>query len=140
MIKENENLAEITKELGKLLLEFHENLQKAENKIKELQKPKAFKVITLCGSTKFKEQFENVNAQLTMEGNVVISVGVFGHANKVEFSEGQKEQLDQIHFQKIDMADEVFIINVGGYIGSSTKREIEYAKLKGIPVRYLEEV
>lgn len=98
------------------------------------------KVITLCGSTKFKRQFEEVNAKFTMAGNVVISVGVFGHANKVEFTEGQKEQLDKIHLQKIDMADEIFVINVGGYIGSSTLNEIKYAKSKGKPVRYLEEL
>lgn len=97
------------------------------------------KVITLCGSTKFKEQFEEVNAQLTMAGYVVISVGVFGHADKVEFTDGQKEQLDKVHLQKIDMADEIFVINVGGYIGSSTFKEIFYAKSQFKPVFYLEE-
>ena len=108
--------------------------------IKYLKPSKPFKTITLCGSTKFKQQFEEANARLTMEGNVVISVGVFGHANQVEFSEGQKEQLDKIHLQKIDMADEIFVINVCGYIGESTRREIKYAQEKGIPVKYLEEL
>lgn len=97
-------------------------------------------MITLCGSTKFRQQFEEINARLTMGGNVVISVGVFGHANNVEFSEGQKEKLDKIHFQKIDMADEIFVINVGGYIGSSTKREIEYARSQNKTVKFLEAV
>ena len=136
----DETLETAAGELGRLAINLQIDLQKAENRIKELSKPKEFKVITLCGSTKFKEQFEEVNAKLTMEGNVVISVGVFGHANKVKFTEGQKEQLDKIHLQKIDMADEIFVVNVNGYIGSSTKNEIAYAKRQGIPVRYLEEI
>ena len=135
----DEHFKDIAEELGGLAFDLQMDLQRAENRIKELRKPKEFKVITLCGSTKFKDQFEEANVKLTMEGNVVISVGVFGHANKVEFTEGQKEKLDKIHLQKIDMADEIFVINVGGYIGSSTKNEIKYAKLQGIPVNYLEE-
>ena len=98
---------------------------------------KDFKVITLCGSTKFKEEFNKKNAELTLAGNVVISVGVFGHSDGVEITDEQKEQLDKIHFQKIDMADEIFVINVNGYIGSSTKREIDYAKKQDKKVRYL---
>lgn len=97
-----------------------------------------FKVITLCGSTKFQKEFEDVNEKLTMEGNVVISVGVFGHSKGIKLSDKEKFELDLIHLKKIDLADEVFVINVGGYIGSSTKREIEYAEFKGKNVRYLE--
>ena len=48
--------------------------------------------------------------------------------------------LDDMHKRKIDMADEIFVINVGGYIGSSTKSEIEYAKANGREVRYLEQI
>ena len=99
-----------------------------------------FKVITLCGSTKFQKEFEDVNERLTMEGNVVISVGVFGHSKGIELSPEEKYELDLIHLKKIDLADEIFVINVGGYIGSSTKREIEYAKLKGKSISYLEDV
>ena len=97
-----------------------------------------FKVITLCGSTRFKEQFLEQQKRLTLEGNVVISVGLFGHSGDEEvWKPGMKEMLDKMHFQKIDMADEIFVINVGGYIGDSTKREISYAKASGKPVRYL---
>lgn len=99
---------------------------------------KKFKVITLCGSTKFQQEFEDANERLTMEGNVVISVGVFGHSKGIVLSEEQKEELDAIHFQKIDMADEIFVINVGGYVGSSTKREIAYAEQTGKLVNHLE--
>lgn len=100
-----------------------------------------YKVITLCGSTKFKEEYLNAQKQLTLEGNIVISVGLFGHSgdNKV-WSEGTKDMLDDMHKRKIDMADEIFVINVGGYIGESTRSEIEYAKSTGKGVKFLEQL
>ena len=99
-----------------------------------------YKVITLCGSTRFKNQFLQEQKRLTLEGNIVISVGLFGHSGDDEvWSKGTKEMLDDMHKRKIDMADEIFVINVGGYIGSSTKGEIEYAKASGKPVKYLEQ-
>ena len=94
-------------------------------------------VITLCGSTKFKEEFERVNRELTLAGNVVISVGCFGHSGD-NVTDEQKVMLDEIHKQKIDMADAIFVINKDGYIGSSTKSEIEYAKAHGKVIYYLE--
>lgn len=100
-----------------------------------------YKVITLCGSTKFKQQFYEVQKKLTLEGNIVISVGLFGHSGDDEvWSEGTKEMLDDMHKRKIDMADEIFVINVDGYIGTSTKSEIEYAKKMGKVVNYLENI
>ena len=96
-----------------------------------------YKVITLCGSTRFKEDFERVNRELTLQGNIVISVGCFGHSGD-KFTEDQKVMLDDIHKRKIDMADEIYVINVNGYIGDSTKSEIEYAKAHGKKVKYLE--
>ncbi len=99
-----------------------------------------YKIITLCGSTRFKDQFIEAQKRLTLEGNIVISVGLFGHSGDKEvWTEGTKEMLDDMHKRKIDMADEIFVINVGGYIGSSTRSEIEYAKSTGKAVRYLEE-
>lgn len=98
-----------------------------------------YKVITLCGSTKFKEQYLEAQKRLTLEGNIVISVGLFGHSGDNEvWAEGTKAMLDDMHLRKIDMADEVFVINVGGYIGSSTRNEIKYAMEHGKEVRYLE--
>ena len=107
-----------------------------------------YKVITLCGSTRFKEAFMEVQKKLTLDGNIVISVGLFGHSGDNEVWEGMTEDtltktkimLDDMHKRKIDMADEIFVVNVGGYIGSSTKSEIEYAIKTGKAVRYLEEV
>ena len=99
-----------------------------------------YKVITLCGSTKFKDAFMEAQKRLTLEGNIVISVGMFGHSGDDEvWKEGTKEMLDDMHKRKIDMADEIYVINVGGYIGESTKSEIEYARKNGKAVRYLEE-
>ena len=98
-----------------------------------------YKVITLCGSTKFKEAYLKAQKDLTLQGNIVISVGLFGHSGDNEvWTEGTKAMLDDMHKRKIDMADEIFVINVGGYIGSSTRSEIEYAEAAGKPVRYLE--
>lgn len=98
-----------------------------------------YKVITLCGSTRFKEAFIEAQKRLTLEGNIVISVGLFGHSGDEEaWTEGTKEMLDDMHKRKIDMADGIFVINVGGYIGSSTQSEIEYARETGKVVRFLE--
>jgi hypothetical protein len=100
-----------------------------------------FKIITLCGSTKFKEQFIEQQKRLTLEGNIVISVGLFGHSGDSEvWSEGTKEMLDEMHKRKIDLADEIFVINVDGYIGKSTMSEIAYATLMNKVVNYLESI
>jgi hypothetical protein len=97
-----------------------------------------YKVITLCGSTKFKDAFMEMQKQLTLKGFIVISVGMFGHCGDNEvWTEGTKEMLDDMHKRKIDMADEIYVVNVDGYIGSSTKSEIEYALATGKKVNYL---
>ena len=108
---------------------------------------KDYKIITLCGSTKFKDEFMKAQKDLTLQGNIVISVGLFGHSGDNEVWENMddgtltktKIMLDDMHKRKIDMADEIFVINVGGYIGESTRSEIEYAKSTGKVVNYLEE-
>ena len=105
-----------------------------------------YKVITLCGSTKFKDEFYKAQKELTLKGYIVISVGLFGHSGDAEVWENMdegtltktKEMLDDMHKRKIDMADEIYVINVGGYIGDSTKSEIEYAQKTGKKVNYLE--
>lgn len=105
-----------------------------------------YKVITLCGSTRFKDQFLETQKKLTLQGNIVISVGLFGHSGDQEVWENMeegtltktKQMLDDMHRHKIDMADEIFVINVGGYIGASTQLEIAYALAAGKQVTYLE--
>lgn len=100
-----------------------------------------YKVITLCGSTRFKDEFLQAQKQLTLEGNIVISVGLFGHAEG-EFGNvitpDIKVMLDDIHKRKIDMSDEIYVINKNGYIGESTKSEIGYAIKTGKRINYLE--
>lgn len=105
-----------------------------------------YKVITLCGSTRFKDAFMETQKRLTLEGNIVISVGLFGHSGDHEVWENldegtltkTKKMLDDMHLRKIDMADEIYVINVDGYIGSSTRAEIAYAKASGKTISYLE--
>ena len=98
-----------------------------------------YKIGTLCGSTRFKEQFLEAQKRLTLEGSIVISVGLFGHSGDDDvWKPGVKEMLDDMHLRKIDLADEIFVINVGGYIGESTRREIAYAEKTGKAIKYLE--
>ena len=107
-----------------------------------------YKVVTLCGSTRFREQFMQAQKDLTLQGNIVISVGLYGHAGDSEVWENMdegtltktKEMLGDMHKRKIDMSDEIFVINVNGYIGDSTKSEIKYAKETGKIVNYLEKI
>lgn len=107
-----------------------------------------YPVITLCGSTRFKDEFMEAQKRLTLGGNIVISVGLFGHTGDQEVWENMdegtltdtKEMIDDMHKRKIDMADGIYVINVGGYIGESTSSEIEYAKKHGKMVTYLEAI
>lgn len=104
---------------------------KLKNKLEEMN------VITLCGSTKYKNEFLMVNKWLTLQGNIVISVSMFGHVDKEPLLQSEKIILDAIHKGKIDLANEIFVVNVNGYIGGSTKSEIEYADSKGKKIRFL---
>jgi hypothetical protein len=102
------------------------------------------KIVVLCGSTRFYQQFQRANYEETMAGNIVLSVGFYMHRSEAAHGEKwgctieQKIALDELHKRKIDLADEVFVLNVGGYIGESTRSEIEYAQALGMPIRYLE--
>jgi hypothetical protein len=105
------------------------------------------KIVCLCGSTRFYDQFQKSNYEETMAGNIVLSVGFYPHAQKemhhsedVGCTPEQKIKLDELHKQKIDLADEVLVLNVGGYIGSSTRSEIEHAESHGKMIRYLEAI
>lgn len=104
-----------------------------------MKKPK---IVVLCGSTKFRDEFHKENRRLTLEGCIVLGPGVFGHADDLEepITDEQKKALDDLHLHKIDIAKEVFVINVGGYIGESTRREIEYAQHRQKKIVYLSQV
>ena len=101
------------------------------------------KIVCLCGSTKFMEAFQQANLKETLAGRIVLSVGCNTKSDsdlmKIgELTEELKVKLDELHKRKIDLADEILVLNVGGYIGESTKSEIEYAKQNGKGIRYLE--
>jgi hypothetical protein len=99
------------------------------------------KVITLCGLTKFEAEFAEVNQRLTMEGCVVISLGMFQPplSAGLRLDNGQlgpEGRLGDVHVQEIRMADDVYIGDPVGYLGESTRREVAYAESLGKPVRY----
>jgi hypothetical protein len=102
------------------------------------------RIVCLCGSTRFYREYVEANYAETMKGRIVLSVGFYPHATSVMHGEGvgvtpeQKVALDELHLRKIDLADEVLILNVDGYVGQSTARELEYARGQGKAVRFLE--
>lgn len=102
-------------------------------------------IICLCGSTRFFDEFQRANYELTMQGKIVLSVGFYphasaehGHGEGVGHDSDKKVMLDELHKRKIDLADRVHVLNVGGYIGDSTRSEITYAEKHSVPVTYLE--
>ena len=96
-------------------------------------------IITLCGSTKFKKEFEEAAKELSLKGSIILTVSFFTHADNIEITEEQKKMLDALHMRKISISDEIFVINKGGYIGFSTGNEINFAWSREIPVKYLED-
>ena len=98
------------------------------------------KIVCLCGSTKFLAQYLDANRSETMAGNIVLTVGCFNRVDTHSLSLQEKELLDELHKRKIDLADEILVINVDGYVGESTASEIDYAKKQGKLVRWLEPV
>lgn len=139
------------------LLGYSQALRSAASELASLQAqnvggdegraPSAPPVVTLCGSSRFPDAFALANMHLTMEGCVVIGLSCFGHADqptgaKFLTSDGGensplKQLLGQMHFRKIDISDAIYVVNPGGYVGSSTKREIEYARSKGKAVKWM---
>lgn len=104
-------------------------------------------ITTLCGSTRFPEAFALANMHLSLEGRIVIGLGLMGHADEPRgarhlTSDGDettpiKQGLDTLHFAKIDLADGIYVVNVGGYVGSSTRREIQHARSTGKAVEWM---
>ncbi|MGL4610944.1 MAG: hypothetical protein ACRCYY_14915 [Trueperaceae bacterium] len=102
-------------------------------------------IVCLCGSSKFYKEFQEINARETLAGNIVLSIAnlakseadYFANLSEQE-SERLKTTLDELHRRKIELADEVFIVNKDGYMGESTNRELEYAEQLGKKIRWLE--
>lgn len=101
---------------------------------------KRFRIVTLCGSTRYKDEFMKVAERLTLEGNVVLGPCVFTKSpdsNTIEPSDDMLQRLEEVHFAKIDMSDEIFVVNKDGYIGDGTLKEIQYAVDHNKLVRFL---
>lgn len=101
------------------------------------------RIVCLCGSTRFKAAYDQANYEETCAGKIVLSVGFYPHqkdehGEEVGCDPDLKVRLDRLHFRKIELADEVLILNVGGYIGESTRRELNHAWRLGKHVRFLE--
>lgn len=104
-------------------------------------------IITLCGSSRFPEAFEIVNMHLSLLGHTVIGLGMYGHADKPsgsrfltsdgDLNNDPKQELDELHKRKIDLADAIFVVNPGNYIGESTLSEIDYASTNGKEIYFL---
>lgn len=104
-------------------------------------------IYTLCGSTRFPDAHEIANMHLSLQGHVVIPLSMYGHTDRPtgakflcsdgDESTDEKQTLDRLHFMKIDLCDAIFVINVGGYVGDSTRREIDYAYAQRKLVQYM---
>ncbi len=113
------------------------HIEAQAGEIERLQIRFAAPVVCMCGSTRFKQAWISENARLTGEGNIVLAVGLWGHHERVFPDAETKARLDALHKRKIDLCDWVWVLDMGGYIGESTRSEIEYAESHGKPVRYL---
>ena len=85
-------------------------------------------VITICGSTRFKNEIFEAARQLTLDNHIVLAPFVFHHTDDEEMSKELKIRLDNLHKEKINMSDAIFVVNVDGYIGESTYGEIDWAQ------------
>jgi hypothetical protein len=95
------------------------------------------KIVCLIGSTKFKKEFEEATLNLGLKGYIVLSVICYNHGDLVGLSREEKTAADELHHRKIELADEIYVINPGGYIGSSSAGEITYAERLEKPISYL---
>lgn len=102
-------------------------------------KPRERKIITICGSSKFKDEILNKQQELTLDNWLVFFDGVFEHADNINLTKEQKENLNNLHKEKIRISDAIYVVNKNGYIGESTKSEIEFAKQHNKKVYYLED-
>lgn len=123
------------------MINQEDNLITLDNLLVLKDRQKKPVIVCLCGSTRFSQAYQEMNLRETLAGNIVLSIGINTKSDDDLIKAGwkiDKEALDTLHLHKIDLADEVLILNVGGYTGESTRREIEYALLKNKHIRWLE--
>lgn len=148
MCKIDDAVKDCAKRLRNICLAAYEDTGLTPEEVAELAQAKNEKpkIVCLCGSTRFYEEFQRANYDLTMKGEIVLSVGFYphsarqAHGEEIGCTSEQKMRLDELHKRKIDICDYVFVLNKDGYIGESTRSEIEYAINLGKPVSYLEAV
>lgn len=133
--REVQNFMKKARENKKEFLRKQEENMKKEKDLLVKEKPK---VITMCGSTKWKDDYMREYRRLVFEGNIVIASLIFSHADGESTTKEQKDFLDQLHLRKIDISDAIFVVNPGNYIGRSTINEIFYAHDHNKEVIYLE--
>ena len=95
------------------------------------------KIVTICGSMKFKNKMMEIAKELEIKNRYVVIQCIYSSDN---FSEKEQQTLADLHYNKIEISDAIYVINVNVYIGSSTSKEIEYAKKLGKEVMYLEPI
>ena len=95
-------------------------------------------IVAIIGSTRFKDFHMGAAQRETLRGNIVLIAGFFHHVDNFPITQEVKDQLDTLSERKVEMADEVFVVNVNGYIGETTARLINIARDKGIPIRWME--
>jgi hypothetical protein len=96
-------------------------------------------IVTLCGSTRFRDQFREIERKLTMEGKIPLSPAFYGKAEGLEYTPEIAKHLWELHLDKINISDGIYVINPGGYLGDSTQKEIDYAKSKGKSIKFYSE-
>lgn len=104
------------------------------------------RIVCLCGSTRFSEAYQRANLEETLAGRIVLTIGCDTRSDNDLFKDKSpdeleriKKELDWLHLRKIDLADEILVLNVDGYIGNSTRNEVNYARARGKRIRWLEQ-
>ncbi len=96
-----------------------------------------YKIVTICGSMKFRNEMMMISEKLELEQRYVVIQCIYGDSSK-EYNEFEMEILSQLHFEKIKISDAIYVVNINGYIGEATKKEIEFAKSLNKEILYLE--
>jgi hypothetical protein len=131
-----EDFGDFMRDIGRVPIATQEQVDAFEAR-REARRTKPT-IVCLCGSTRFGDAFRDAMREETLAGKIVLSVGLLGHQEGLDMDGPVKVMLDELHKRKIDLADEVLILNCGDYVGKSTASELNYARRAGKRVRFLE--
>lgn len=96
------------------------------------------RIVAIIGSSRFKAAHLGIAQKVTLQGKIPLIAGFFHHVDCVPLTDDQKGMIDQLMLHKINMADEVFVVNVNGYIGKTTRQGIEHARQSDKPITFME--